>query len=248
VEDDPVNSSDPLGLFKLKYKCRFVDGCTVCTLGDTIVSVTCPTPGEDSSGDGDPAADEETPSEGEGDPGGNQSIIVPLPTDLRKRFAKLLARNDCKTFVQSLIRQAATDTKKTSYSDDPMELFDMIVGQGGYVLERVVIRGRSAGGTVSGSIGSPELYPATVLINPNYAAVGAPSIFDAYQESYVGTALHETIHLAGTQSGYSDLELADAVFKLGLSEEDQGKYHDIDRSDPRSASGFWGGILNKHCR
>ena len=60
------------------------------------------------------------------------------------------------------------------------------------------------------------------------------------QDSYVSTALHETIHLAASGGTYSDLDLADAAASLGgLSEKEQYDYDHLDRTDPFKASEFW---------
>ncbi|MEK6289148.1 MAG: RHS repeat-associated core domain-containing protein, partial [Acidobacteriota bacterium] len=246
--NDPINVFDPDGRVPVcnvvgTGKIYLYMGGDGWALIGTFIITRCEdiSSGNDSRGGGGGAASPKT---------------APIPSNLRARFDKLLRKknNECGNFVQNLINQVAKDTGKAFYSDNALDLFDTISGPGGggYVLSEgpLQIGGRGAGGTVAGSIGNIGVQgatPPTVIISPQtYFNLGVENL----QESYVHTALHETIHLAGTQSGYSDPELARAVVKLGgLSQAELDEYDRIsDKEDPWATSGFWNKILSKNCR
>jgi hypothetical protein len=185
--------------------------------------------------------------------------VTPIPANLKKRLEKMLGKKECGDFVKGLIDQVAASTRRPYKSDNLLALFNAITGPGGggYVLSSgpLMIRGsdgieRLAYGTVAGSmsnIGVDGAVPPTVIMNPLiYYSVGS----EKNEDSYVMTALHETIHLAASSAWYDDLALADAVKDMGgLSEKELEDYNKIDRSDPsaHSASSFWNGILQKRC-
>jgi RHS repeat-associated protein len=253
VGNDPVNRTDPVGLgWKLVLECTGIriPGAPYSP-GCHFVWVWEPGAGE-SSTPITPAPPIVIPPP----PSGQGSAVrktSSIPDNLRARLRQKLQRNgsECGNFVKSLIDKAAEITGKPAYSDDLLALYDAISGSGGggYVLSDgpLQLGGHPAGGTVTGSfanLGASSLRP-TVIISPLiYYNLGN----EQNQASYVNTALHETIHLAATQGSYSDLDLADAVFKLGgLSQKEMDAYQNIDRTDPFSSSAFWDGVLSKHC-
>ncbi|HXU36727.1 MAG TPA: hypothetical protein VN937_10215 [Blastocatellia bacterium] len=185
-------------------------------------------------------------SEGSDDGDGPQDKPTPLPTNLRGRLRKLLEKNnnECGNFVHALIDQVAGDTGMNAYSVDPLDLFDAINAQGGYVLEQAVVNGENVSGTVHGGLAN-RLSPATVVISPQTSA-GSPFNENAVQNAYTRVALHETIHLANSQGIYSDSQLATAAFNLGgLSDDLKSRYHNI--KNESDASGFWDKVLEQHC-
>ena len=155
-----------------------------------------------------------------------------------------------KNFVQNLIDQVAKDTGRPFYSDYLLDLFDAIDGPGGggYQLQKVVIDGRAAGGTVDGSMSNiGNQNPPTVLISPN--VYFNPIFLEYNQTGYISTALHETIHLAPAQGWYSDRDLARATINLGgLKQTDVDQFNNISPNDSWGFSAFWDRILNRHCR
>jgi RHS repeat-associated protein len=232
VQGNPINATDPKGL-NLAWDCWVtIDGGN----GEPLYWTThC-------RGYNDPTSGA-TGESGDGDP---QDKTAPLPTNLRARLRKLLEKNnnECGNFVHALIAQVAGDTGQNAYSVDALDLFDAINAQGGYVLEQAVVNGQNVAGTVRGALAN-RISPATVVISPQTSA-GAPFNVNAVQNSYTGTALHETIHLANSQGIYSDSQLATAAFNLGgLSDDLKDRYHNI--KNEGDASKFWDGVLRQHC-
>jgi hypothetical protein len=167
--------------------------------------------------------------------------VVQLP-DLRKGLDELLKRADCANFVKNLINQVAKNTGKPFLSDDVLTLFDKINAQGGYVLQAAITGGRRVGGTVGGYISNND---AKVFISP-FAM--ASSYIRPEQNSYIMTALHETIHHAAGNRYYHDHELAQAAFDLGAAPKYiLDIFEKIKKNDVSANSSFWNGILNRHC-
>jgi RHS repeat-associated protein len=248
AHDSPINNTDRLGLYDAgpTSGCTsgFVNGntCTSCAqrIGDQVVVTIRCTGAASPPPFGNTIVVNIPPIPTPGGPGNRSN--EPLPNDLRARLRRLLEKNnnECGNFVQNLINQVANDTGRAYYSDYLLDLFDRINGPegGGYVLEDVVIEGRSAGGTVRGDMGNKP----TVVISP------LPYSGYVY-DSYTHTALHETLHLAAAQGWYSDKRLADAVFNLeggNMSQADIDEYKNI--KDEWDASRFWDKFLSKHCR
>jgi len=233
VINDPINASDPFGLEYDPVNCW-----SISFLNPEVFYICGPR--EDLKGIGGGGATNGDPRTGGG---GQVGTPAPLPDNLRARLRRLMQKNnnECGNFIQNLINQVASDTNRPLYSDYFMDLFDRIAGPegGGYVVEPVVINGRSAGGSVRGDMGNAP----TVLISP------VP--YSGYaDDSYTHTAVHETIHLAPTQGWYLDGQLANAAFKLegaNLSQAEKDEYAQIE-GDEWKASGFWDKILWKHCK
>jgi RHS repeat-associated protein len=254
VRNDPVNSSDPMGL---DWECfPRPDGCEDCYDDESERhELRCP---GDNGGPPIPidpdSPREPTPCINCGPGGGQTTQKALLPSNLRSRLAAITS-GPCGTFVRDLINQVDRNTGIHSHSTDILALFDIINGPGrGYVLEDIppwTINGRQVpiGGSTRGSIdqlGDPEGGPQVVI---NYVSYWNDFSLENAWRSYTWTALHETIHMAGHGSGYSDQDLAKAVVDLGgLSQKQIDRYNRIGQpGNDDSFARFWDDILRNRC-
>lgn len=139
--------------------------------------------------------------------------ITPLG-DLGRNIGNILSNPSCSDFISSLINAARILTDVEPYSYYAQEIVNEVgrqgmQGEGGYVFTDVTAPGAGGGqalGTISGG-------DATALIGPKALRVGTLSAgaIRASQIAYALTAIHETIHLAGSSKRYSDEVLARAA-------------------------------------
>ena len=145
-----------------------------------------------------------------------QNPTVPL-TNLAANVENLLT-GDCGEFVNRLFETVAN---KYGLQHDPhsknfnlLDVFNLINRRpGGVLFQQAYDRGKPISGTVSGQIGHPK-YPASIIISPIVVGTLSPVMVAYTNYAYAMTAIHETFHLAGTNGGYSDQELAQAVYDL----------------------------------
>lgn len=101
---------------------------------------------------------------------------------------------------------------------DGLDLLNKISSQGGFVVQdNLKINGYNVAGTVTGSIAGNNTYAAgtaTVLLTTRWMLGNSAATVSYWQADYIGTAIHEMLHLAGRYSGYSDTQLAVAASKL----------------------------------
>lgn len=245
VQNDPVNFTDPTGLFVLPGVTFF--NCTNC-----VMNVVGSLPGGlfGGGGGGGRLAEQaiEQSVDGIGDVSGGEVTQdgQPIPPgNLAQNVANLLT-GDCGKFANSLYEKIAgmnPDQPAHSQTFNLLDVFNMVNGrQGGVVFQPVVVGGRPAGGTVSGAIGNAQ-YPATIYISPimNYSVI-TPVGRNFAEYSYAMTAVHETFHLAGRNGGYGDERMARAVHALtgapGLPK---------DGADVYEWSRYWNEVLRSKC-
>jgi YD repeat-containing protein len=175
---------------------------------------------------------------------GTQQNIVPLG-NLAQNVANRLT-GDCGEFVKELYVTIAGKYPKyepQSKNFNLLDVFNAINSRDGAIVlkENLIVGGAPAGGTVSGILGNPD-YPATIYLNAisGRTPVG---IGWAQQYGYAIGAIHETFHLAHKNGGYSDEEMAKAVFDLtgrpGLPK---------DGATVPEWSRYWNDALEDKCR
>jgi hypothetical protein len=174
-----------------------------------------------------------------------QMHVLPLG-NLAQNVENILAGN-CGKFVKSLYETVAGNNRSSNESRSKdfnlLEVFKTINERDGAIIfKQAIVGGRPAGGTASGAIGHPT-HPATITISPlpPYNVI-TPAARSWGQWSYAVTAIHETFHLAGTSGGYSDEQMARAIYDLtgapGLP--DKG-------ADVREWSRYWDNVLRAKC-
>lgn len=170
--------------------------------------------------------------------------FIPLG-DIAKNVAARLT-GDCGTFVNDLYKKVAGKfPKNESHSKDLnlLEVFNIINSRDGAIVlvDNLMANGEPAGGTVRGAIGHPT-YPPTIYIAVSKGNTPV-SISSAQQYRYPIDVIHETFHLAATNGGYTDEQMARAVYDLtgkpGLP-KDGAPVHDWSR--------YWGDVLEDKCR
>jgi len=158
--------------------------------------------------------------------GPHNTKTVPMQTEdeLREQFKKLLANRRCAEFVSALIRATESkmrDSQRLDLGSDPLnfeDLFESIVGQGGYALvDGLRIGTLEVNGTIDGGIWSND---AVVQIRTRgYITEGTPKMVATMlykgRRSYLATAFHETFHhLARSRWGSLDSDLGRAAFAV----------------------------------
>jgi RHS repeat-associated protein len=174
--------------------------------------------------------------------GGTQLQAVPLPSrsELRKNLEALLETGNCVKFFGDLITKVAEITGNSSHSTSALGLFDKISD---FKLREPTktASGIPVGGSVSGSIGNGD---AIIFITEKYGSPDSSRVRYIYTE----TLLHEMLHLAGRNGNYNDVQLAEAVVKLGgLSAEDNDYLKTLDITKNPGASAFLDYMLQKNC-
>lgn len=127
----------------------------------------------------------------------------------------------CGDLVKGILREVFRLYPSQPFiSDNVLDLYDLVKGQGGFRFEQAVVGGKPAGGTVSGYIANlpgpnnstPGQKKASVTISPvpTYGRGDHTSVNDA-MISYAMTAIGELTHLAGQNGWYGDRMLAQAA-------------------------------------
>jgi hypothetical protein len=143
--------------------------------------------------------------------------LAPPPVDVdgvRNNIAGWLSNRDCSSYVTKLISEAARQNRgNPAVSIDPLELFDKVRKQGGFVRLQVGTHKKPSLATISGFIpkNSATVYLPPIKIYPDSTVkeitVGSLSL------DSMG-AFHELIHLAGSK-WYTDIELSRAARVVG---------------------------------
>jgi YD repeat-containing protein len=176
------------------------------------------------------------------------------PPDVKKIgeiLQEILSNSSCSEFVSALYKQVDTDNPTNeANSKTILELFGKVTapGQGGIIRRYpLIIGGKSAAGTVSGSLDTSNatVILAGVALYGGIAAASSEELSRTISISDAMTTLHELFHLAGTNWGFSDKQLAKAAAKLpgassGLPNEDE--------KDSYEWSKYWDRELQNHCK
>jgi hypothetical protein len=169
---------------------------------------------------------------------------APNVGDLRNRIAQRVSKPGCSKFISDLINGTATATNPAEFTD-ALKGFNEIASsnQKGVVYGDTIMKTYGfAGGTIFGSIGTHtaqiELstpYPTPVGLSRQ----GLAQYRNDQANIQAGTALHETLHLAG-KYGYSDYAFAKTVAAM------QG-VKPPNFTDIRQASDYWNRALDAAC-
>lgn len=150
---------------------------------------------------------------------------------------KMLDTPKCGDFVKDLVGRVST-SENPAHSSNPMELFETINSQRGFVYERVVVNGREIN-TIRGAIRLHEQGNGAQVVLSPINAVALHLEVNRFQTAL--TAMHEILHLAGA-NGYSDQAFARAVASMpGATPPTK------DISDSFNASEYWNGALKDAC-
>ncbi len=244
VQNDPVNSIDPSGLY----------GYTLIDLTDEekcrLFNMGCRNGGGGTLFDGLSLA-EEPPLEAIPEPIGIPQTPVPFPGTIA--IKDRLNKGDCNAYIGRLLAKASElygGQGNVAVAKDGLDLLDKI---GGFVLKDFLeIDDYRVGGTVTGSIAGNNTFAAgtaTVVISTRFMYGSDPATIALWQANYVNTAIHEMLHLAGRFSGYDDTQLATAASRLpqagsGLPAPPQNNQ---DVNGRLNNSGYYNSELMKHC-
>ncbi len=160
---------------------------------------------------------------------------------VRDKIADWLKNPECRDYVTNLINEAARQNEgNPAVSTDPLDLFNRVSSQGGFVRLQVGTHANPSYSHVGGYINqnNATVYLAPLRLEPGMTA--AEITRGALSLDSMG-AFHEIIHLAGTK-WYDDLQLSRAARALG------GPALPTDRDNRNLAfSSYFDNELKQHC-
>lgn len=161
----------------------------------------------------------------------------PNVADLRNRIASMLSNSDCAKFIKNLINGTAADKNPAGFTD-ALKGFDMIASQKGFAYWQPPAND-IAYSTVGGSISRGN---AQVLLAPPYTNFSASRGFAETQAQIEAmSALHETLHHAGSNRYFDDYDYAATVARMrGLATP---KF-----ANASAASRYWNAALEAACK
>ena len=234
--NDPVNHVDPGGMLLAFWECTF-GPWHYQEVGDYFWrTFSCSLTILGGYGDG---------RGGGGDSGGSGSQWprFPIPNDMKDRMKKKLdrAKGSCLEFVNDLMAAAGDVTGRSPFQKNALDLVDKIsrfdFSTTGY-------------STVSGSFENGD---AAILLQVRNSQPDNQKMYNGIQDDYVQAAIHELLHLSGSNGGYGDYDLARAVNNLGILNADQKKELEeigkLSGDEQVNKSGaFWDKFLQEKCK
>lgn len=164
---------------------------------------------------------------------------------IRNGIQELLNVPSCGDFVNRLLSKAGELFSANGKPTSPLTAFDAVAAQGRVYLEArsITINGQTVpvGGLATGYMGAGT---AAIYITP--ASGSANSIYFGN----AATGLHESIHHANDNLGYSDRQLAvaaDAIMLPGRRAALKTPLSSLAPTDMLGMSGFWNRELNANC-
>lgn len=173
---------------------------------------------------------------------------------LFSELKKLISNPDCATFIQSLLAQLKTDTGRQQYgTTDILQLFEAVKAGSGFEWGPD-IAAQATGGQSRGA--------ASVTIKPSLMFANLANKSPGYMVYRARTIVHELFHVAG----YGHDAMALAAYRMG--ERFDSSWHAwtgdfpnredklFKTADPNEGaarldgaySGFFGNVLNQHCK
>jgi YD repeat-containing protein len=187
--------------------------------------------------------------------------IVPLPENFTGLLKQTLESGDCNAFIAKLINKAVeiynrdleerskknntTFKRYEADATDGLDLLKKVSSQKRFILvENLKVGGVWAAGTVAGSIKTND---AQVKLDAKYDSnIPGYNPTNMWVKSYVNSAIHELVHLAGN-GVFDDQMLARAAFELGENKNPVPKEYSSNMKDIIKYSGDWDAVLDKHC-
>ena len=164
---------------------------------------------------------------------------------VKKRIADRLSDPNCQPFINELLSKAAERNSDDPFSTDPLRLFAEIDSRGGYNYST-----RYGHNTASSTLRYPNA--AVLLIPPSgFGPARWPGRDEYIADQIAEAAFHETLHLAGANTQYSDQTLAGAALEVAAA-HGWGLPSEADRkailSDIWKASFYWDSVLRSRCK
>jgi RHS repeat-associated protein len=136
--------------------------------------------------------------------GGVPQQTTPSDT-LRKNMEDLLAKPECRHFVDKLLGYAFSVTGNLPVSNNVLDMFDMVRSQSGVTFGAFSLQG-TAVSYAHGSLGENDArLEISNIYGPNSRVQGLIGI-------------HETLHVAGRYGAYDDRVFAEAIYKMRVAE------------------------------
>jgi len=171
--------------------------------------------------------------------------VSPDITAIRSNLAAMLNTGGCGTFIEDLLNRLASSTKNPRVPGSVLDLFDMVNAQNGFVRGGLATKNKVSA-TVKGQLQSRDAAihlgaGFSFMVTTPQQKAQAVVVLDAFN------VLHELVHLAGSNSYYTDRQVAVALSNMGFAGLPVRRKGENSRAFVGRNSNYFSDVLRTKC-